>query len=120
MWLSAGQEPDHNTINRFRSKNLKHTIHEIFTQVVRMPVDPGHLTLEVSYVDGTKIESRANRYTFVRRKMVEKNRAKLEVKIRKVPEYIDEGILQDNLPGDELPHPHQLRRTQKTDCGNQS
>jgi hypothetical protein len=84
-----------------------------------MPVDPGHLTLEVSYADGTKIESLANRYTFVWRKTVEKNRAKLEVKIRKVPEYIDEGILQDNLPGNEPP-PHQLRRTQKTDCGNQS
>jgi transposase len=27
MWLSAGQEPDHNTIKRFRSKNLKNTIH---------------------------------------------------------------------------------------------
>jgi transposase len=35
MWLSAGREPDHNTINRFRSKNLKNTINEVFTQVVR-------------------------------------------------------------------------------------
>jgi hypothetical protein len=105
MWLSAGQEPDHNTINRFRSKNLKHSIHEIFTQEVRMLVDLGHLTLEVSYVDGTKIESWANRYTFVWRKTVEKNKAKLEMKIRKVLEYIDEGILQDNLPDDEPPTP---------------
>jgi hypothetical protein len=49
--------------------------------------------LEVSYVNGTKIESRANRYTFVRRKTVEKNaeinrenRTKAEQKEIKTPE----------------------------------
>jgi hypothetical protein len=61
--------------------------------------------LEVAYVDGTKIESRANRYTFVWRKTVEKNKAKLEEKIRKILEYIEEGIAQDNLPDDEPPTP---------------
>jgi hypothetical protein len=65
----------------------------------------GHLSLEVAYVDGTKIESRANRYTFVWRKTVEKNRAKLAEKIRKVPGYIEEGIAQYHLPDDEPPTP---------------
>ena len=37
--------------------------------------------------------------------MVEKNRAKLETKIRKVLEQIDEGIVQDNQPDDEPPTP---------------
>jgi transposase len=72
MWLSVGREPDHNTINRFRSKNLKNMINDIFTQAVIMLVEMGYLTLETAYVDGTKIESRANRYTFVWRKTVEK------------------------------------------------
>jgi transposase len=80
MWLSAGQAPDHNTINGFRSKNLKNTINEIFTRVVMMLVEMGYLTLETAYVDETKVESRANRYIFVRRKTVEKNKAKLEKK----------------------------------------
>ena len=69
------QTPDHNTINNFRSKNLKDTIHDIFTQVVLILVDMGYLSLDVIYTDGTKIESRANRYTFVWRKTVEKNKA---------------------------------------------
>ncbi|MDR0541215.1 MAG: IS5/IS1182 family transposase, partial [Dysgonamonadaceae bacterium] len=51
------------------------------------------------------MESRANRYTFVRRKTVEKNRVKLEAKIRKVLEYIEEGIMQDNQPDGEPPSP---------------
>jgi transposase len=105
MWLSGNQTPDHNTINRFRSSHLKNTIHEIFTQVVVMLVDMGYLSLELIYVDGTKLESRANRYTFVWRKTVEKNKAKLEAKIRKVLEMVEQGIAQDNQPEDEPPTP---------------
>jgi len=105
MWLSGNQAPDHNTINRFRSSHLKDTIHDIFTQVVVMLAGMGYLSLESAYIDGTKIESRANRYTFVWRKSVEKNKAKLEDKICKVLELVEEGIAQDNLPDDEPPRP---------------
>jgi transposase len=105
MWLSGMQTPDHNTINTFRSSHLKKTVSEIFTQVVLLLVEMGYLSLDVIYVDGTKLESRANKYTFVWRKSVEKNKAKLEAKISKVLELIDEGIAQDNQPDDEPPTP---------------
>jgi hypothetical protein len=105
MWLSAMQTPDHNTINVFRSKHLKDTIHDIFTQVVLKLVAMGQLSLEEVYVDGTKLESRANRYTFVWKKTVEKNREKLESKIRKILEQVEEGIAQDGLPEDDPSSP---------------
>ena len=35
--------------------------------------DKGFVSLDVEYVDGTKIESKANKYTFVWRKTVERN-----------------------------------------------
>jgi transposase len=105
MWLSGNQNPGHSTINSFRSEHLKNSVNQIFTQVILLLVEMGHLSLEVIYSDGTKMESRANRYTFVWRKSVEKNKAKLEMKIRKVLELIDEGIAQDNLPDDEPPTP---------------
>lgn len=105
MWLSGNQTPDHNTINRFRSSHLKDAIHDIFTQAVMMLVDMGYLSLDVVYVDGTKIESRANRYTFVWRKSVEKYKARLEEKISKVLELVEEGIAGDNRPDDEPPTP---------------
>lgn len=105
MWLSGNQTPDFRTINNFRSLHLKGTINQLFTQVVLMLVEMGHISLQTVYIDGTKMESRANRYTFVWRKTVEKNKAKLEEKIRKILEMIDEGIAQDNLPDDEPPTP---------------
>lgn len=113
MWLSGNQVPDHNTINRFRSSRLKDAIHDIFTQVVKLLVDMGYLSLDVAYIDGTKIESRAGRYTFVWRKTVEKNKAKLEEKIRKILEEIEKGIADDNGPDDDPPTPINSEELQK-------
>jgi transposase len=105
MWLSGMQTPDHNTINTFRSSRLKNTINQIFTQVVQLLVEMGYLSLETVYIDGTKLESRANRYTFVWKKTVEKNKTKLEAKIQTILEQIEAGIAQDNQPDDEPPRP---------------
>ena len=44
MWLCGMQEPDHNTINRFRSFHLKDSINHLFTQVVIMLVEMGYLS----------------------------------------------------------------------------
>ena len=65
MWLSGMSYPDHNTINRFRSERLKGVLKEVFSQVVLLLVDHGHITLKEAYLDGTKIEANANRYTFM-------------------------------------------------------
>lgn len=105
MWLSGNQTPDFRTINYFRSHHLKGIINQLFTQVVLMLVEMGYISLQTVYIDGTKMESRAGRYTFVWRKTVEKNKAKLETKIREILRMIDEGIAQDNLPDDEPPTP---------------
>ena len=74
MWLSGGQYPSFSTINRFRSERLKNHINQLFSQVVLMLVDMGQISLDVSYIDGTKLESVANKYSFVWRKSVEKNK----------------------------------------------
>jgi transposase len=105
MWLSGNQTPDFRTVNNFRSQHLKGTINQLFIQVVLMLVEMGHISLQTIYIDGTKMESRAGRYTFVWRKTVEKNKAKLETKIREILKMIDPGIAQDNLPDDEPPTP---------------
>ncbi len=94
IWLAAQERPDFVTINRFRNR-VKNEINNIFTQVVLLLADRGFITLDVEYVDGTKIESKANKYTFVWRKTVEKNRAKLQEKIRVLLQQIDEVIAQD-------------------------
>ena len=94
IWLAAQERPDFVTINRFRNR-VKNEINNIFTQVVLLLAERGFITLDVEYIDGTKIESKANKYTFVWRKTVEKNRTKLQEKIRVLLQQIDESIAQD-------------------------
>ena len=94
IWLSGYQKPDFATINRFRNR-VKNEIGHIFTLLVLILVEKGFVTLEVEYLDGTKIESKANKYTFVWRKSVERNREKLFEKIRVLLQQINEQMAQD-------------------------
>ena len=95
IWLAGYEQPDFNTINRFRNR-VKEEINHVFTQLVIILAEKGFITLDVEYIDGTKIESKANKYTFVWRKTTERNRAKLMEKIKALLEQIDEAIAQDN------------------------
>jgi len=70
-----------------------------------MFVELGYVSLDVQYVDGTKIESASNRYTFVWRKSVEKNKLKLEAKVGNIIRQIEKGIQDDNRAVDETPTP---------------
>ena len=99
IWLAGYEKPDFITINRFRNR-VKDEINTVFTQLVLILADKGLLSLDVEYVDGTKIESKANKYTFVWRKSVERNRAKLMGKIRVLLAQVDESIAQENTPQD--------------------
>ena len=92
MWLSGMNRPDFRTINLFRSRRLKGVFEGLFTQVVTMLNEEGLVSLDVQYIDGTKIESAANRYTFVWRKRVEKSKAKLEAKIQAVLSEAEESV----------------------------
>ena len=105
LWLSGKQFPDFRTINDFRSKRLKHQINGIFSKVVMMLNELGYVSLDVQYIDGTKIESASNRYTFVWRKSVERNKLKLEAKVANIIRQIERGIQDDNRAADETQTP---------------
>ena len=107
MWLSGHSTPDYRTINYFRGKRLKGHIQSLFAEVVRLLAELGYVSLKVQYIDGTKIESAAGRYTFVWKGSVEKNKVKLEAKISSVLSDIESQIRQDQseLGRDETPRP---------------
>src|SRR5690606_34642798 len=86
---------DFRTINYFRGKRLKGHIQQLFADVVRLLQELQYVSLDVQYIDGTKIESASNRYTFVWRGSLEKNKAKLEQKIQSVLWDIESQIKQD-------------------------
>ena len=90
MWLSGMSRPDYRTINYFRGKRLKTGIDGVFTQVVELLHQEGLVTLNVQYIDGTKVESSANKYTFVWRKSVEKFDSRLKQKTDALLKQIEE------------------------------
>ena len=96
MWLTGFQKPDFRTINKFRSEKLKDSIEEIFVAAVKLLNRKGYVSLEKYFVDGTKIESAANRYTFVWKKAVEKNEKKLDEKLRIFLNDVDEITHKEN------------------------
>jgi hypothetical protein len=90
MWLSAMSRPDHNTLNRFRSQRLKEQIKAIFSQVVLLLESEGHVSLKTAFVDGTKIEACANRYTFVWGKSIKKSKERIEIQLEELWAYTQE------------------------------
>lgn len=82
MWLLEGENtPDHATIARFRKTFLQEAVEDLFYQLIEYLHSQGELNFENLFVDGTKIESCANKYTFVWKKAVNKNEAKMFDKI---------------------------------------
>lgn len=65
MWLSGGNKPDHRTINTFRSSIIKDVIDDVFASVVEFLVEEKYVNFENYFLDGTKIEANANKYTHV-------------------------------------------------------
>lgn len=100
MWLSAMSYPDHNTLNRFRGERLNGVLKEIFSQVVMLLVDSGVISMNEVFLDGTKIEANANRYTFVWAKSIKTNREKIRKQLKELWEYA-ESVAKEELENNE-------------------
>jgi transposase len=100
MWLSAMSYPDHNTINRFRSERLKGVLKEVFRQVVLLLVDSGVITLKEAYLDGTKIEANANRYTFVWGRSITRSKERIRKQLDELWAYA-ESVAKEELENNE-------------------
>lgn len=91
--------PDHNTICRFRSKYLIGHEKELQEQMTAMLAEWGFVSLESVFIDGTKIEANANRYSFVWKKSTEKSRTKLQNKIAaELPNIISSADVKWHIP----------------------
>lgn len=111
MWLAGMKRPDFRTINYYRGKRLKEGFDAVFTQVVRLLHEEGFVSLKVQYIDGTKIESVANKYTFVWRGSVEKYDARLKAKTEALLRQIEQKHAIENQ---ENPVPEELTAEEVT------
>ena len=92
MWLRVRQRtPDHSTIARFRTGFLVDACESLFYQMVRRLTAMGELSKETVFIDSTRLETCANKHTFIWKKSIGKweekmfTKAEAAVQMRTVP-----------------------------------
>ena len=79
--LEGASPPDHSTFARFRSLHFAPCAKRLLSEVTKFLYKIGEISGKSIFIDGTKIEACANKYTFVWKKAVTKNLSKLLIKI---------------------------------------
>jgi transposase len=106
MWLAQDYRPTYRTINRFRvHPDAKVLLRECFVQFRCHLVEKQQIDEEAIFIDGTKIEANANKFTFVWRKAVEKYSKAL---IEKSNQIYDDLVQQSIIPAIEKESPEEL------------
>ncbi|AVU12674.1 IS5/IS1182 family transposase [Staphylococcus aureus] len=78
MWLAQNQTPSYKTINRFRvNPNTDALIESLFIQFHSQCLKQNLIDDNSIFIDGTKVEANANRYTFVWKKSIQNHESKL-------------------------------------------
>lgn len=116
MYLLEGKPvPDHATFARFISLHFAQCSKKTLAEVSKLLYSFGEISGKSIFIDGTKIEAAANKYTFVWKKAVTKNQAKL---FDKIPALVEEC---ENLYGFKITYNgkvslHTLKRMRKKLC----
>lgn len=85
IWLLNGAKgPNYHEIARFRSKRLAECGEALFYQLVKKLAGMGEICFEHLFVDGTKIEANANKYSFVWKKSTTKYEMRLLLELDRV------------------------------------
>jgi transposase len=90
MWLSGMQTPDFNTVNRFRSEYLKDVIEEVFSEVLLFLHEYDFIKFENYFVDGTKLEADAGKYSYIWKRNTLRYKAMVLDRVKKLLEEIDQ------------------------------
>lgn len=81
MWLAGNYQPSYRTINRFRvNPQVQGLLRQCFVHFRNQLVQEKEMDTDAIFIDGTKIEANANKYTFVWRKSTEKHLQSLHEK----------------------------------------
>ena len=98
MWLLEEQKaPSFMTINNFMNNQLLYKLDEIFKDINNYIFAKEKVDLNHIYIDGTKLEANANKYTWVWKKACVKSRQRVFVYITELIHEINETIF--NLQG---------------------
>ena len=89
MWMADNETPSFMAFQRFIANTLSWSIKNIFYDVCRRLIELDDIDTSVLYIDGTKIEANARKNSFVWKKAVLSNRAKLFDKAKSYIESIN-------------------------------
>lgn len=92
MYLMDSERPSYHCFGDFINEELNGGIEEIFKAVMEYIREKGHVDMQHVYIDGTKLEANANKYSWVWRKGTEKSRYKLFGKVTKLLTEINEEL----------------------------
>ncbi|MBO5740414.1 MAG: transposase [Bacteroidaceae bacterium] len=94
MYLLDGMKaPSFATVGNFIRYELATTIEDIFKDINQYIFTKEQVDLEHAYIDGTKLEANANRYTWVWKKSCEKNRLKVFEKLSVLIDAMNKEVL---------------------------
>ena len=78
MWLSQNQKPSYKTINRFRvNPKVDALLESLFIQFHSQCLKQNLIDDQAIFIDGTKVEANANRYTFVWKKSIQNHESRI-------------------------------------------
>lgn len=98
MWLlEEYPAPDHATLARFRTGRCAEAVEDLFYQYVSLLEHQDETDYETVFVDGTKLESCAGRYTFCWRGSVEKHLTKVQERVQEAAGLKSLKALQEYL-----------------------
>ena len=90
MWLLDGMAaPSFATFGNFIRDELTSSVEDIFLAINQVIFEKDKVDLEHTYIDGTKIEANANKYTWVWKKSCTANRDKVFLKVTELLEKIN-------------------------------
>jgi len=89
MWLSGMQRPSFNTINRFRSDYFRDILSDVFTELLNFFHDRNYISFSDYFVDGTKLEADAGKYSPVWKKNTKRYKAAVQSRVKKLLSEID-------------------------------
>ena len=91
--LDDMKPPSHTTLGNFIKKELTSKIEKIFLDINSYIFKKDAVDLSHVYIDGTKLEANANKYTWVWKKSCIRNRDKVFEKISELIEEINSQVL---------------------------
>lgn len=95
IWLLGDEPaPSHMTVCNFLDLYVGEKIGDLFNDINKHLFEKEGVDLNCLYIDGTKIEANANKYTWVWKKSCIKSRDKTYAKITSLIEEINENLLQ--------------------------